>query len=555
MPNDNFLDELENLPDSYDEVSEDYEDDDEEFNIYAELESEDLEPDDDSDSEYSDDDLNIFDDDTIIPDEDDEDLGQTGNDDDINRNLGYDDDEDTEDYGSDVPEGAESIDLRKKSEESGSTNEPLNLSLSSEDDILTSLSTKDAFSIHFEEIPLDKIIGLPFFKDRRNETIVGLTESVRKLGRVLKPLDVVKMLWNEDTYEEDGYKDYRYILIDGYRRLYASHRNSDIITKVPCQVWEFSNSLLAQETAPLLGVLLNRTQEPYPQELWGMISTLEMSYGITPENMENLLQLDMGSVGKIKDVMTSSYEEPRDSYITREKTLEKAYSLLVKLKKEENQLLKDDNESLMDISEVGNDISEGGGVAPMSDAEARAILEMDMSDLELTSDMFSMEAEPIESMDEDDIQNYVHYQDVKNRERVNPELKKAVFERDKLTCQCCNEGGLYKMPELVFHHKIPVHAGGADSMENGATLCCNCHLQLHFFERNGHFEGGYENLPEEKKETYTRIMRMAMIAIEAGKRKFKDERERKKNALYGISYPMPGEDMELKREVYKNMKG
>ena len=56
------------------------------------------------------------------------------------------------------------------------------------------------------------------------------------------------------------------------------------------------------------------------------------------------------------------------------------------------------------------------------------------------------------------------------RERIPNELRQAVFERDKYTCQYCgNAGG-----DLEIEHIIPISEGGNNDMRNLATACRAC---------------------------------------------------------------------------------
>lgn len=66
------------------------------------------------------------------------------------------------------------------------------------------------------------------------------------------------------------------------------------------------------------------------------------------------------------------------------------------------------------------------------------------------------------------------------RERGSPKYaawRKAVFSRDKYTCQVCGKRG----GELNAHHLMPwaKNKECRFSVENGVTLCKDCHMDAH----------------------------------------------------------------------------
>ena len=50
-------------------------------------------------------------------------------------------------------------------------------------------------------------------------------------------------------------------------------------------------------------------------------------------------------------------------------------------------------------------------------------------------------------------------------------LRKRVLDRDGWRCTKCGKAG-----RMECDHKIPVRAGGDDSMENCRALCRDCHF-------------------------------------------------------------------------------
>jgi 5-methylcytosine-specific restriction endonuclease McrA len=61
--------------------------------------------------------------------------------------------------------------------------------------------------------------------------------------------------------------------------------------------------------------------------------------------------------------------------------------------------------------------------------------------------------------------------------------KKAVWDRDNYTCKDC---GLYEPTIIVAHHIIPKMDSSKQihDVENGVTLCPNCHAKKHIILRN-----------------------------------------------------------------------
>lgn len=68
---------------------------------------------------------------------------------------------------------------------------------------------------------------------------------------------------------------------------------------------------------------------------------------------------------------------------------------------------------------------------------------------------------------------YAHVlEGTKKRRRMSPALSRAVFDRDRRTCQHCGSSA-----RLTVDHIIPVSKGGADDMDNLQTLCLSCNAR------------------------------------------------------------------------------
>lgn len=66
------------------------------------------------------------------------------------------------------------------------------------------------------------------------------------------------------------------------------------------------------------------------------------------------------------------------------------------------------------------------------------------------------------------------------------EIKKAIFKRDGYKCVLCGRG-LKDGVELCADHIKPKDKGGANSLDNGQTLCMECNLRKKNFSQT---EGG-----------------------------------------------------------------
>lgn len=66
----------------------------------------------------------------------------------------------------------------------------------------------------------------------------------------------------------------------------------------------------------------------------------------------------------------------------------------------------------------------------------------------------------------------------------SPEVKAWVLKRANGKCECCKQDAPFKTEEgkpfLEVHHILPLVDGGADTVENCAGICPNCHRMLHF---------------------------------------------------------------------------
>lgn len=399
--------------------------------------------------------------------------------------------------------------------------------------------SSDSFKRENHTIKL-KEIGLSApTKMGRQKTMIGLSKSVAELG-VVKPIDVILI---NDSPEED---DYRYLLLDGLRRMYGALRNN--MQEIDAIVWVFNDLEKAKEIALPLSLYLNKTQKHQWSEIWDLYQVLEETVvGITPANLESLLQLEAGEAMKLKDVMLSGYSEVTDALFNGDKTLDACYKMLQKLRKEENALEREDKMGISDISEDAGEIANSDNQERLSDQDVMELLEMvdTMKDLDVSDADFSELNTGM--LDET-------HQKVGEREPVDPAIRQGTFQRDKYRCRCCGTGGVAFLSTLVYHHIIPVHCSGADSIENGLTLCDACHITLHCAEKSGGklpmTREQFEEYDERDQLRIKEILKYAKIAVEAAKRQGKTKEEIRTEATKSARHRMPGENWKENQAGY-----
>lgn len=392
--------------------------------------------------------------------------------------------------------------------------------------------TSDSFTREEGKIAIKGIAITQPLKLGRKATMQGLTTSVKDLG-VVTPVHVMTV--DEDSRDED----YQYILIDGVRRVYGALKNGQ--KEIDAVIWDFKDKDKAMDLALVLSLLLNRVQKRTWGEIWDLYKILEMQDSFTPGTLEYLLQLNGGDAMKLKDVMLCDYDEVKSALLADEKDLEGCYKMLQKLRKEEDALLKDDMTGVAELADGADEItgdnmeSEGG---TLSDDDVRELLEMADSDTlgELSSDDFG---ELNQSAFDDE------HQKVGERHPVDPAIRQGTFQRDKFKCVCCGTGGVAFLGTLVYHHVLPVHTGGADTVENGITLCDACHITLHCSEKSG----GRIPMTEEQFNEYSdsdqtrikKILKYSKVAVEAAKRRGISKEKIREEANASGRHRMPGE--------------
>ena len=401
---------------------------------------------------------------------------------------------------------------------------------------------KGSFSVSMGTIHISDIVIPTPIKDSRKETYLGLTRSVEELG-VLQPIHVMitegYAEYVKDHATDEGYDAPKYKLLDGLRRVFASKKNS--LGRVNAVIYDFKDKEKGSDMVNILSLLLNKCQRKSWSEIWYMYQVLECQSALSPGNIEYLLQLEPGDAMKLKEVMTrrDEFPEPAEDLLGKKKTLQQAYNLLNKLMKEQDQLAKEDISGVSDMDQTDGVINEGDGYK-LSDQEVKDILDMESS---FNGDLSEEDFDELMGNNIPDDR-----QTVGDRHPLDPALRAAVLQRDGYCCQITGRGKGLPAPIalaiLNVHHKIPVHCGGTDTMDNLITVCLDAHTLIHIIERNmgklGMSKEQFDTLSEEEQKFITGVMKIARTAVEANKRMGRSKDQVRKDTSDSIRFQMPG---------------
>lgn len=401
---------------------------------------------------------------------------------------------------------------------------------------------KGSFVITMATVSVSDIVIPTPIKDSRKETYLGLSRSVEELG-VLVPIQIMVLEgyaeYVEENGSEEGYDGPKYLLLDGLRRIFALKKNG--LDRVNAVIYDFKDKDKGSDMVNILSLILNKVQKKSWSEVWYLYQVLESQSALSPGNIEYLLQLEPGDAMKLKEIMTrkNEFPEPSEDLLSKKKTLQQAYNQLNKLMKEQNLLAKEDVSGVSEMEETEGVVQEGTD-DKLSDDEVKEILDMESSfDGDLSEDDFD---ELMGNNLPDDRQT------VGERHPLDPALRAAVLQRDGYCCRITGRGKGLPAPIalgiLNVHHKIPVHCGGTDSMDNLITVCLDAHTLIHIIERNqgklGMSKEQYDALDEEEQRFITGVMKIARIAVEANKRMGRSREQIRKDTADSIRFKMPG---------------
>lgn len=405
--------------------------------------------------------------------------------------------------------------------------------------------TSSSFKRSVERIQINQIGYTHPIKIGRQDTASGLTATIKDLG-VVTPIHVMTVDAESET------EDYKYVLLDGLRRLWGALKNGH--KEVDAVIWDFEDKERGVDMALVISLILNRVQKRTWKEIWDLYRILEMQHQLTPGTLEYLLQLNGGDAMKLKDVMLCEYEEVKQALLNGEKDLEGCYKMLQKLRKEEDKLYKDDTMGITDVVDDADDFAGDNADAQLTDDDVRELLEMSSN----LNDLDDVNEDDFDSMNTPD-SDFVDQQKVGDRHALPPELRNAVLQRDDFTCQCCGLRMIGARAGLsAAHHVLPVHVGGKDTMENLTSLCVGCHITLHNMERNGGSimmsKEDFDTLPEKDQLSLKKALKLARIAIEADKRRGMNKEAVRKATQDSIRHPMPGVGLKETQQMYNNYK-
>ena len=129
--------------------------------------------------------------------------------------------------------------------------------------VTSDMYTRTRHVINLKEVCISEPLKLG-----REVTMVGLTKSVKEMG-VLSPIHVMTLEQpelDEDDDEPDDMRSYKYILLDGLRRVFGALKNQ--IFEVDAIVWDFFDKEKGRQIALPLSLLLNRTQRRKSHPAW-----------------------------------------------------------------------------------------------------------------------------------------------------------------------------------------------------------------------------------------------------------------------------------------------
>ena len=353
-------------------------------------------------------------------------------------------------------------------------------------------STKEAFE--FKYVPIENIM-IPQ-RIRKSGSIDSLVQSIKSTG-LLYPIVLAPLMTAG-----------QYVLIAGFRRLTACAKAGK--STIPCLI----NNNISTPEIPVVEAMYNHNKPYTMEEIIGYINYLEKEKGITSSNMiEYLLQLNSGDYTKLKDILNDNDPDIVDKLYNNQMTIGEAFRKLEQRRKKESAEEKEQRKAEKVYGE-SDDATIVEGVGDVSVGEP--LSEEQVSRLEeKISDYTDVEDIPEEKLTEmiDEANRIPGFeankQDWKNRERLAPELRKAILARDENTCQVCKEISGQEYTEVLdVHHIQEVYLGGDDSEGNLITCCIVCHKLIHMFARGTLYMRPYSEMSESEQNKFKRIVKL-----------------------------------------------
>lgn len=402
-------------------------------------------------------------------------------------------------------------------------------------------SIKSKVTLLRKEIAIEDIVLSDFKKVSRVKTIKGLTDIVGSYG-VVNPIHVLKL-------EDDD----SYLLLDGLRRVYAATAIQGGNAKIQAVIWDFEDVDEGKDMALVLSLMINRVEHYSNLEAWNVMSEL-LRNSVSPGLCEYLLQLEPGDGMKLQDIMTADvpeFGEDKEKFLADEYSIDQAYKKLTKARKAIDKLEKEDK------TEIVSD-STGGMTAQETSGEQRELGYDEVLELLDMKDE-NVDDNSIESLDRtDEVNRPTIPEGGKNEEPLDPAIKQETFRRDQFTCQCCGLSGVdneANIAVLIYHHVVGRACGGPNTVDNGLTLCQNCHMLLHLYVF-GKIHIQWEKMKDNEAETtrYKRICKYGNIQIDAWKKKGVSKKDAFKQDADGRRHLYPGEGLQDLNTAYQQAK-
>lgn len=355
----------------------------------------------------------------------------------------------------------------------------------------------DGFKMKYIDIESIAVV-----KRIRKETtnVEDLVQSIKSTG-LLEPL-VVTPTQTEGLY----------VLLAGYRRLVACAKAGK--RKIPCVVNLNANT----PEIPILEALYNHSKTYTIKEIVDYIDYLEKQKGVMSASMiEYLLQLNSGDYTKLKDILNDDDEDIVSKLFDGVYTIEMAFKKLEQRRKKESAEEKDNKKA----AKVYEDEAESGAASIAGSGDETNENEA-LTDDEIKSLSFSVN----ELDDEDDEQSSLdemvedgkhmdgfepNKQDYRDRERLDPTLRRAVLARDNNTCKCCLMSGQEYTEIFDIHHIVEVYLGGSDDITNLVTLCTCCHKLVHLYARGELQIRPESELSTEEQAKFKKIVKLGKV--------------------------------------------
>jgi 5-methylcytosine-specific restriction protein A len=281
-------------------------------------------------------------------------------------------------------------------------------------------------------------------------------------------------------------------------------------------------------------------------EMVDYIDYLNNEKGIrSPSMIEFLLQLNNGEYTKLKDVLYDNDVDIVTPMMDGTLTIEQAFKKLEQRRRKESK----ETQEIQKTTKVYEDVKESGAdtiVGTGEEADASTAL----TDEEIKA--ITITAEALNNMGDVSLSDVIeegkniegfadHKQSVHNREFIDPLIKETVLRRDNYECQCCGFGGPSMKSVLDFHHVLPVFLGGADTVDNGITLCLNCHNLTHEHSYGRLHILNVKDMDTELQEQFKRIVKLGNVIREGmAKRGMKVQEAKKEHPIHGVGRRMPG---------------